>query len=231
MQERVLHVLEFNKIRELLKEHASSSLGKEKALKLMPSGDINEVLKRQEQTDEALTVLRLKGSAPFGGLSDIRPSVKRAQIGGTLGPQELVAVSAVLYASRQMKQFIEKLTQEEEVSLPHLEQLVSEIGIYLKEEKEIQRCIRDDGEIVDDASDKLKAIRGQIRTLEARIREKLESIIRSPSAQKIFRMPLLRFEMTAIAFLSNKNIEEFTEESSMINLPQEQLCLLSRRLS
>ncbi|MED0703873.1 MULTISPECIES: endonuclease MutS2 [Aeribacillus] len=184
MQERVLHVLEFNKIRELLKEHASSSLGKEKALKLMPSGDINEVLKRQEQTDEALTVLRLKGSAPFGGLSDIRPSVKRAQIGGTLGPQELVAVSAVLYASRQMKQFIEKLTQEEEVSLPHLEQLVSEIGIYLKEEKEIQRCIRDDGEIVDDASDKLKAIRGQIRTLEARIREKLESIIRSPSAQK-----------------------------------------------
>lgn len=185
MQERVLNVLEFNKIREQLKDHASSSLGKEKAQHLMPSGDFQEVLKWQEQTDEAATVLRIKGHIPLGGLSDIRPSVKRAQIGGSLSPQELVAISAVLYASRQMKQFVLNLIENEDVSLPHLGRLAGGIHVYFQEEKEINRCIRDDGEVLDDASEKLRSIRRQLRTLEGRIREKLESIIRSPSAQKM----------------------------------------------
>src|SRR5690606_14915445 len=48
----------------------------------------------------------------------------------------------------------------------------------------IKNSIDDHGVVMDGASDKLRAIRQQLRSTELRIREKLEGIIRSSSAQK-----------------------------------------------
>lgn len=53
---------------------------------LKPSRSFEEVKKLLEEVDEAGTVLRLKGGAPFGGLSDIRKAVRRAEIGKDLKP-------------------------------------------------------------------------------------------------------------------------------------------------
>ncbi|WP_347360010.1 hypothetical protein, partial [Pseudomonas sp. FW305-BF6] len=88
---------------------ASSSLGKERIRNLMPSTDYEEVVELHESTDEAVKVIRLRGNVPLGGLSDIRMQVKRAEIGGTLSPSELIAISGVTYAGRQMIRFIEGL--------------------------------------------------------------------------------------------------------------------------
>ncbi|WP_044893453.1 endonuclease MutS2 [Bacillus alveayuensis] len=185
MQERVLKILEFDKIKAQLKQYASSSLGKEKVDELVPSTDFLEVQKWQDETDEACTVLRLKGHAPLGGLKDVREHVKRAKIGGVLSPIELIEIAGTLYASRQMKHFIEGLVEEEEASLPYLTQFVHEITVYTDQEKQIKRCIDDNGDVLDTASETLRSIRAQLRTTEARIREKLESIIRSNALQKM----------------------------------------------
>lgn len=185
MQNRVLKVLEFNKIKEQLKQFATSSLGQEKVDELLPSSNFEEVQKWQDQTDEARTVLRLRGHAPLYGLTDIRPHVKRAKIGGVLSPIELHEVSKTLNSSRQMKHFIEELVEEENVSLSYLQQFVQEISVYTDQEKQINRCIDDNGEVLDTASETLRSIRISLRTTEARIREKLESIVRSSSAQKM----------------------------------------------
>jgi len=185
LQKRVLKVLEFNKIKEQLKQFTTSSLGQEKVDELLPSADFNEVQMWQDQTDEARTVLRLKGHAPLFGLTDIRPHIKRAKIGGVLSPIELHEISKTLHASRQMKHFIQELVSEEKASLPYLQQFVEEITIYTDQEKRINRCIDDNGEVLDSASDTLRTIRVSLRTTEARVREKLESIIRSSSAQKM----------------------------------------------
>ena len=61
MHKRVLRVLEFDKIKEQLLEHVSSSLGREKVEKLLPSTDYEEVVRLQAETDEAANVLRIKG--------------------------------------------------------------------------------------------------------------------------------------------------------------------------
>ncbi|WP_243291208.1 endonuclease MutS2 [Bacillus sp. FJAT-47783] len=185
MQHRVLDVLEFYKIKEKLKQHASSSLGKEKVDELMPSINVDEVQRWQDETDEASTILRLKGHAPLGGLKDVRAHVKRAKIGGVLSPIELVEISGTLYASRQMKHFIEELVEEQEVNLPFFIDYVRQITIYTDEEKKIKRCIDDNGEVLDSASEVLRSIRSSKRATEARVREKLESIIRSSAAQKM----------------------------------------------
>lgn len=183
MQQRVLKVLEFEKVKEQLMKHASSSLGKQKAQTVAPSTDFEEVVLLQEQTDEAVKVLRLKGNVPLGGISDIRPSVKRAKIGSMLGSLELLDIAGTIYGGRQLKKFILTMV-EDGVELPILESYVDRILPLMELEQSIKHCIDDNGHVMDGASDKLRSIRVQLRSSESRIREKLENIIRSSAAQK-----------------------------------------------
>ncbi|WP_264738716.1 endonuclease MutS2 [Cytobacillus firmus] len=184
MQERVLKILEFNKVKEQLLEHVSSSLGRKKAINIRPSTDYEEVIRRQEETDEAVTVLRIKGNIPLGGIFDIRPHVKRAVIGGMLSPQELNQISSTIHASRQMKRFIEEFA-EEESSLPILLGYTDKIIVLAELETSIRNAVDDNGEVLDSASETLRSLRNQLRTKESRVRERLESMIRSSSAQKM----------------------------------------------
>ncbi|SEM36545.1 DNA mismatch repair protein MutS2 [Mesobacillus persicus] len=183
MQQRVLKTLEFDKIRDQLLDHVSSSLGKEKARNLFPSTDFEEVLRLQEETDEAAKVLRLKGNVPLGGIYDIRPHVKRAVIGGMLSPQELIQTANTVHASRQMKRFITDMAEETE--LPILSGFAEEIVVLAELEEGIKHAIDEGGEVLDSASDTLRTLRNQLRSREARVRERLESMIRSSNAQKM----------------------------------------------
>ncbi|MBM7660608.1 DNA mismatch repair protein MutS2 [Bacillus mesophilus] len=184
MLDRTLKVLEFTKVKEQLIKHASSSLGKEKVENLFPTTSYEEAVEWQNITDEASTVLRLKGNVPLGGIFDVRPYAKRAKIGSILSPHELLNITSTLYASRQMKKFVQDLV-EEELTIPFLEGYANRLFILLDLERKINFCIGESGEVLDGASDKLKSLRSQLKTLESRAREKLENMIRSTSTQKM----------------------------------------------
>jgi len=184
MQERVLKVLEFIKVRDQLLEHASSELGREKISKLVPSTDFEEVVKLQAETDEATTVLRIKGNVPLSGIFDIRPHIKRSVIGGVLSPTELVQIASTIHVSRQMKRFIEEIA-EERTELPILLSHVERIIPLTNLEQAIKMAIDESGEMLDGASELLRSLRHQLRANESRVRERLESMIRSSSAQKM----------------------------------------------
>jgi DNA mismatch repair protein MutS2 len=185
MHPRVMRVLEFNKVKEQLLEHVSSSLGRDRAENLTPSTDFHEVVQLQEETDEAVNVLRIKGNVPLGGIFDIRAHIKRAVIGGMLSPLELMQVSSTVHTSRQMKRFIDDVAEENNIPIPILEGLATQIIVLADLEQSIKNAIDDNGVVLDSASDTLRSLRNQLRTKEARVREKLESMIRSSSAQKM----------------------------------------------
>lgn len=178
MNQRILHVLEFKKIIEQLNEQAASSLGKEKTAALKPSSDLEEVRHLQLETDEAGQVLRLKGHVPLGGIFDIKPSLKRTTIGGTLSALECLDVASTIYGGRQLKRFIEDM---EEPEMPILREMVSSIASLRELESDIRNCIDDHGGVMDGASEKLRSIRSKIRTYESRVRDKMESFTKSKS--------------------------------------------------
>ncbi|WP_017756057.1 endonuclease MutS2 [Calidifontibacillus oryziterrae] len=184
MLERVLRVLEFGKIKESLIKHTASSLGKEKVEMLVPSYEYDEVVKLQEETDEAAKVLRLKGQIPLGGIFDVRPSIKRAQIGGILSASELLDIASTIYGGRQIKSFIENLV-EDEWELPILKTYVEQLTPLTELERKIKSCIDDYGHVMDSATEKLRGIRQTLRTAESRIREKLDSMTKSTAGQKM----------------------------------------------
>jgi DNA mismatch repair protein MutS2 len=184
MQEKILKTLEFTKIIELLLDHASSSLGVAKVKELKPSSSYEEVVQMQAETDEASQVLRVKGHVPLSGIHDIRPHIKRADIGGNLNALELVQVASTIYAGRTIKRFIEGLL-ENEMEIPILESKAEKIAVLTPLEHKIKNAINENGEVLDSASDNLRQIRQRLRGNESRIREKLESLIRSKNAAKM----------------------------------------------
>ena len=73
MENRVLKTLEFDKIRDMAATHCTSFAGRSYMEQLVPVSDFDEVVKMLEETDEGLSILRVRGNVPMGGISDVRP--------------------------------------------------------------------------------------------------------------------------------------------------------------
>ena len=85
MNRKALRTLEYDKIIETLTGYAASEPAKELCRNLVPSADYSEIVKNQAETTDAVTRIRQKGSVSFSGIRDIRDSLKRLDIGSSLG--------------------------------------------------------------------------------------------------------------------------------------------------
>lgn len=176
MNERALKTLEYNKIIDRLAALAGSALGREKCEKLLPSSDLEEIRRMQQETSDALARIYQKGSLSFSGIPDIRASIMRLKIGGTLGPQELLRISSLLTAALRAKNYG---THKEDAPPDSLSERFSMLEPLSGVNNEIRRCILSEEEIADDASAALKSIRRAIRAANDKIRDELNSIVNS----------------------------------------------------
>lgn len=183
MEQRVFKTLEYNKVIAMLEEKATSALGKEKAKLLIPFSTIDEVKAAQHATIEGATTLRIKGSVPLGGIRDIRSPIERSRLGSMLAPMELLDIASTIFAGRRLKTFLLELCDEEE--LPIIRMTAQRIEGLRELELLIKNCIDDNGDVMDGASVALRQIRQEIRSLESRIREKLDQLTRSATYQKM----------------------------------------------
>ena len=183
--ERALKTLEFDKVREQVASFATCSLGQEGLAKLAPETELEAVQGLLAEMDEALSILRLKGSVPMGGIFDVRPHARRAQIGGMLSPKELMEISSTIRASRILREFIETVVADEEVAIPLFEAKKEELPILTGLQHEINSCIDDNAKVMDSASQALRGIRTQLRTQEGRVRDRLASLTRGSAAAKM----------------------------------------------
>ncbi len=180
MDERTLRVLEFPKIRERLASQALTAGGRERADALLPSADPAEVTRRLAATSEAVALVA-DGEVPLRGTSDIREMLHRARIGSALQAADLLALRETLGVIRQCKGYI--LTRQERA--PLLAEAARGMGTFEALETAIRRTIADDGSMLDSASADLARLRREQRTTHARIRDKLDELLRGPSARML----------------------------------------------
>ena len=180
MNERNLRVLEFPKIRARMAALATTEMGRACALELMPSSDPFLVRRMQQQTEEASTVLAYNGSNPMAAFTDVRPFLKLAQIGSTLSAKAILQIADAMKASRLVRSAL--VTDREDT--PLLTELGSRLYANRRLEEDVFDAILSEDEISDHASSELNDIRRHIRVLNDRIRDKLNSIVRSPSTVK-----------------------------------------------
>lgn len=189
MNNRGLEILEFPKIIDILEKKASTNYAKELVNELLPVDNFEEVKKMQEETSEAMDVIRLKGGISFAGVKDIRSAIMRLKIGGDLSTEQLVEVASTLRAGRKIKRFVVDLSDK--VTLPIFIFHVESINGYREIEEKINSCIDEYGEILDSASSELRKIRQQIRANEGKVREKLEQIMRNSNNLKKLQDPIV----------------------------------------
>lgn len=182
---KALKTLEYPKIIEQLKAYTTSSVGKSMIEQLTPSTSLEEVQKWTDETDEALSILRVKGNVPLGGLFDVRPHAKRAQIGGVLSAMELMEIASTIRASKIIRRFMEEVKESEDFSVANLYGYTESLPVLTELEHEINHCIDENGVVLDSASQTLRSIRSQLRTAVQRIREKLDSYTRGQNAAKM----------------------------------------------
>jgi DNA mismatch repair protein MutS2 len=183
--DKIIKTMEYDKVLARLASHASTDLGKQLSAALKPVGDFDEVKRRLGITDEAAKVIRLKGNPPFGGIRNVRDSVHRARIAGMLHPAELLDIANTLTGGRKVKQHLQQVHEED--SIPALAAICEGITDHRPVEQAVRSCISDDAEVLDQASPELARIRREIRTGESRIRERLETMIRSAAIQKMLQ--------------------------------------------
>ena len=187
MNPRALRVLGFPAISDRLSHLCASAAGRTQALALLPSPDLGEVERRQRETSEARHLSDTAGGLPVRGVRDIGASIHRAAIGGTLGAQDLVDVRETLAAGRVLKGFLAAHRAE----APVLAEMAEGLGVFPELEAAIGRAIGDDGSILDGASPDLSRIRQERRTGEARLRERMDQMIRAPAVQRMLQEPLI----------------------------------------
>ncbi len=178
MNEKALKVLEYPKMIEKLTNYAASQPGKELCRNLLPSSDLSEIRRMQRETTDAVSRLLRKGNISFSGLSDIRPSLRRLEVGSALNIEELLRVCRLLETTSRVKAWSRSAqASQEELDEDSLEQMFSELQPLTPLAHEISRCILSEDEIADDASPGLRQVRRQIHQANDRIRTQLNGLV------------------------------------------------------
>ena len=185
--EKSLNTLELPAVLEMLAREAVSDSAKELALTLSPSSDEAEVRRRLAETSAARKMMILRGSPSFAGVKDIRASLQRADLGGSLNTRELLDIARVLQSARLVNGY---LGDRNEDKTP-IDYLFHSLHANKFLEEKISTSIVGEDEIADGASSELANIRRQMRAAAARAREALQKILSSPSYAKSLQEPII----------------------------------------
>ena len=175
MNQKTLKTLEFDKIIHRLTEHAASVGAKKKCTELVPVTSLWEIERAQTQTADALRRIWQKGSISFGGIRDIRGSIKRLEIGGILGMGELRQIMSLLETAGQVQKYgAHERDDEKADSLDESFEFLDPVPSLCSE---IRRCILADDEMADDASSALFSIRRSMRQMNDKVHNTLNAMV------------------------------------------------------
>ena len=180
MNSKILTLLEFNKITELLAQQAGSELTRERIAGLGPATNMRMVQDALTETTEAVSVIMYKGNIPAPGIGDISPVTGMAVKGRILSMRELLQVRSALNAARTVKAFLSEDMPDGLKVIPEIAGLLEPVP---KLEQDISDAIISEDEMSDNASPGLKAIRHEIGNKNALIKSRLQKMISSGSAK------------------------------------------------
>ncbi len=178
--EKVLHTLEFDKIRDMLAACALTEGAADRARTLSPSDDEETVLRAQRMTTDARRLIEAKGMPSFGTVRDVTGACERADKGATLSARELLDVGDILRTSRGLLDYCYGNHLFDSALDAVFDRLLPARSL----EDAIFRAIVSEDLIADEASPTLGDIRRKIRATNGKIKEILQKFIAGGSHSK-----------------------------------------------
>jgi DNA mismatch repair protein MutS2 len=182
MNKRILETLEFSQVKQKIAQYLVTAQGKEELRDLTPVTDSQVIEAWLAETEDGIKAQRLRGGIPVPKIENIRPHMKRIEIGADLNGVELAQVSRVLSTTSEVKRFIDDL-EEFEIEFSRLYTWAEQLTTLPELSRRLKEAIDEDGRVTDEASPELRIIRNNIRRNEQSIRESLDGIVRGNNAR------------------------------------------------
>lgn len=173
MNKKSLKTLEYNKIVNLLAEHASTDAGKKQCLNLLPMEKLFDVNLALDHTDDAVKRILREGSISFSGNPGITDSIARLGKGSSLSAPELLRIASLLENVLRVKSYGQTDSENEDSLTDYFNCLMPLSPVC----REIRRCILSEDEIADDASGNLRDIRRKIKSVNDKIHSMLSKMV------------------------------------------------------
>ncbi len=181
--ERSLATLELPAVRALLAERSSFVPARELAEAIVPTSDLREAERLQDETAAARTLLRAQPSAGIGGARDIRDALRRARLGGALDPEQLLEVAGTVRAGAKLFEDVHPY--------PPLAALARFARPPRPLAEAIEHAISGTGEVLDRASPRLGGLRAELRAAQARLQQRLDGLLKSSDLSRALQEPIV----------------------------------------
>ncbi len=175
-------VLEYDKLKTLLKGYAHSQLGAARAAKLRPFQQLDAVRYQQRLCSESKAFYLTSNGFPLQGVKDISPTLhKVSKPGAILEVEQLLNIARVAEAAQNVQRAI---TRRNPKDFPKLSSIVRNLPTFPELTQSINRCLSPDGDVLDHASPALRAIRRKLSHTRTNIQSRLEGILHSTQHQR-----------------------------------------------
>ncbi|MEA1986799.1 MAG: endonuclease MutS2 [Candidatus Marinimicrobia bacterium] len=173
-QNKIDELLGFNRVKELLKSYTYTENASFKFQNLESFQSVEKVEYEQDLSLEMRDIIALDSSLPLLNFSNQNDVLKHIAIRDTaISLEELFLMSEILHYQNRIKKYF--LQREE--SYPNLKKLLKfHYSNLTGIEKEIKSIFTPERALADNASKALKQIRKQIKIIDNRIKDKIQSL-------------------------------------------------------
>jgi DNA mismatch repair protein MutS2 len=172
---RAEELLEFDRLKDIISRATTSAPGRRAVESLASGHDANALSAEFALIGEAVEYLRGGSELGFGSLADPEPWLARLAVpGSVLSTDELLQTTTLMDACAAVRQVFR---EDDEQKFRLLAGRAAALADFRPLLAAIRRAVLPNGEISDDASQKLKRIRANIGESRQRIRRSLESIL------------------------------------------------------
>lgn len=162
--------LGFNRVKELVANHAITPEAKKAIIAMQPKTSINAVTQLLNETAEMLGILRQGKHIPFVSSDSLKPILQKVNKGLILSVDELEKVADFIRVNRLLKRFLSKQ------GTPILNSYAEEIGILDNLEEAIYQKI-EHGQVSNNADKDLAKLRIQVKKLNHDIKDSLQHFL------------------------------------------------------
>lgn len=176
---------EFDKIRHMLHEYCSSPLGQAAVDEMNFIHNHNSVAHLLKITDEFITILKEEDTFPLAYIIDVREALQRIKPEGTwMDEENLLGLQKSLFTIEKLVTFFKAKKEEYPVNF----EIAQNVPLFGFLAKEIAHIFDANGEIKDNASVDLKAIRDKKRTVQGSINRDIERLLRRAKKEGLVQL-------------------------------------------
>ena len=182
-----MDALDFHQVRQHVANRVTFFPARRLALEMSPSYSPMRVDELQRETAEGLALLEEIGGVDLHLAADTSEYVARAGIGGVLTGAELLDVADALEVHARAVSAVKRPSAR----LPLMSDVTAGIPDLSELRRQVRKKIDPRGQVADDATPSLRAVRRQVAQAYDRVTQTLHRLIRSAAGQEALQEPLI----------------------------------------